>query len=126
MQSYSERLVIAETEGVVTNWTVPAGKRASLQSVVAANNSPAARSVYLLLRGEVVWSHVIPANEGVTLRFMLVAYAGEVVGALFLGSSEMGIAVSGFLFDDELGRDDEAMATTEGPPPPGLRDRSAG
>lgn len=94
---YSERFLTWAGSGFSPNYTVPAGQRAILKSIVSFNAGGTSVQVVLVVQGSNSWSVPVPGGQGaVSPPFMLVLYAGERL-QLYQGSSTMWSAVSGYL-----------------------------
>jgi hypothetical protein len=95
---YSERFLINTAVGT-KNFQVPAGKRAVVKGVSAFNTGQAEYSVYINIAGFTVWSAAVPAQRGAAPgTLMLVAYEGELVGAVNQ-TADLRTIISGFLLD---------------------------
>lgn len=96
---YSERFVGHWAAGPSPVYTVPAGKRAVIKSVVASNNNTAAGVIGIVINGNQVWNLSVPGSGGQTVGgIMLVLYAGETIASEHQ-FQYMFSAISGFLLD---------------------------
>lgn len=97
---YSVRFLLATGNGIVVTYTVPAGHRAVVRSVLATNEQATASYFYVQLNGFSIWAADLPAaRRSVDLECRLVAAAGERIGVYTVGP-EIRVAVSGYLFVD--------------------------
>jgi hypothetical protein len=104
---YSERFLSTDLENVWYSYFVPAGKRAVIKSIVAANVTTSVHECLVYLRGRPVVEQLVQArttfNPG---QLHVVAYAGE---EMRVNSSSSGLAVwvSGFLLTNPAGVTDD-------------------
>lgn len=104
MSLYSERLLVAVATGGWTGMTVPTGMRAVVRNVLVDNGSGVAGIATLALNTAQIVTWVTPGTPvEISLETRVVAYAGEVLQA-YLQFSPMIMTVSGYLFDDTIGR----------------------
>lgn len=97
---YSERFVTFPGGGYSATYTVPAGTRIVLKSVVGFNGTGSAAQVVLVLNGNNIWSVSVPGSSGgVSPPFMLPLYAGERL-QLYAGVVGLYCAVSGYRLVD--------------------------
>ena len=97
---YSTRLLIANSGGAWTGFTVPLGKRAVVMTCLAANNGASASSALVAVGGWTVWSRSVPVGASVLdVNMRLVAYAQEVIEARPQVNG-CAIIVAGYLFDE--------------------------
>lgn len=93
---YSVRFCLAN--GSEDTYVVPAGKRAVVKGVTAANPTPSAANVYLYIGTRLVLNLTIPAGTGAALGGqMVVLNAGETLKVL--PSPSTVAQASGFLLD---------------------------
>lgn len=93
--------------------TVPAGMRCVVRNVLVDNGPGVAGLAILALNTAQIVSWVAPATPiELSLETRVVAYAGETVQA-YLQFSPMIMTVSGYLFDDSLGRRTPPAAFSE-------------
>lgn len=103
---YSEQLVFAIDGGQWHSWSVPAGYRAVVRNVSAANWAAIASRVHVQVGTYAVYVvlHDFPAALGqVSLDTMAVVYAGEPIG-IFLDGENVHGQVNGYLFRDVEGK----------------------
>lgn len=100
--SYSTRFIHNTAQGFV-RWTVPAGHRAVLKSILGYNGTSAVANIVLELKRQNIWFVAVPGFSGAaSAPFMLPVYAGEEVG---IYNQVVGVqsALSGYLFVDAGG-----------------------
>jgi hypothetical protein len=91
---------MATGDSVQTTYTVPAGYRAVVRSVVGTNENTAGGRFYLYLQGFVGYVHVFPAaNSGVSIAMHQVTMAGQQIKCLTIGV-DLHVHVSGYLLRD--------------------------
>jgi len=82
------------------NWTVPAGKRAIVKSVVVVQTGATAGLAEILINNVACHIVQVPAAASASaLELLAVAYAGQVVGA-YASQANFDITVSGWLLSD--------------------------
>ena len=100
---YSERFVKLAAQGSVA-YTVPAGHRAVVTCITAANWSGTTRGGQVLAGGATVWRVSMPGTLlSLVEEMRVVVYAGEQVVAANDGA-DLYVTVSGYLFQDVTGR----------------------
>lgn len=108
--TYSETFVRTTALGVWTVYTVPAGMRAVVKSVLIINSSGSTGQAYVKVGGIYVMSVQFQASDRARLQEMMaVAYAGQKV-EVNLRDFAIDATVSGFLFG-------AAGAASNDPPP---------
>jgi hypothetical protein len=96
-QAYSERFLLQHGAAGVSYYTVPAGQRAVVKSIVARNYTATPANVFFYLAGYMVWFAVLQANSSTSLNnTMMVAYSGESL-QLQTDGTNTNAQVSGFL-----------------------------
>ena len=101
---YSERLLFANTPAAWTSWTVPAGMRAVIKSVVLTNNSGILAQIGVFAVGAPLYLAVLQAASAHASPTMtLPLYAGESIDA-YTQDQFTSVWVGGFLFEDTSGR----------------------
>lgn len=82
-------------------WTCPAGMRAVVTSIVAANHTPNAQSAWVTIANEAVFtSNSQGAYTTQSLQLRQVAYAGQPIQS-GITSPGMYMSVGGYLFHDD-------------------------
>jgi len=97
---YSERLVLSSVSDVWADYTVPAGKRAVVRSIVALSGATTPGAVGVVVGpADVLW-HTFQATNVTQLWDMRqVAYAGEVISCVITAGAAS-VVVAGYLFED--------------------------
>lgn len=116
---YSERLLHAFGEAIWTSYTVPAGYRAVVKSVVLVNNSGAAAQIGVFMAGRPFYIAVLQAYSAAASPAMTVAvYSGESLDA-YTDLLTTVVTVGGFVFEDPTGAEAPpgTTARTRRPPP---------
>jgi len=112
---YSERLLLASTNGVWSAYVVPSAKRAVVMTVAAANAGTATAQALVAVGGWTVFSRSVPVGASVLDTSMrLVAYAGERIEGRPSGAG-CAIIAAGFLFDDVAGARAPEYVESDGP-----------
>lgn len=100
--SYSERFLHGQGAGFTKSFTVPSGHRAVLRHIALTSSGTAGDWGQVIVAGVLVLTYYFPA----ALRYRyedvrFTAYAGEQL-TLAMGGSQMGGALNGFLFREDL------------------------
>ena len=110
MQVFTQRFLHVEGNtavAVTETYQVPEGKRAVVTSVVSTNTSGSTQWVWVALHGAYVWAHHYLASEAFMQATMRqVAYERETIVG-FSAATGLHLIVSGFLFDDPIGKPPE-------------------
>lgn len=118
--TYTVRFIATVASTVQVTYTVPAGKRAILTSVVSTNATSSEKSVEVRAAGIYVLSAIVPAYKSVALTgFRVVVYGGETIQCWHQAPGQHS-HVDGYLFDDVPGA--AADAVHELPVPRSMRD----
>lgn len=99
---YSERFLHGQGPGFTRSFTVPSGHRAVIRHVSLTSSGTAGDYGQCIVAGSVLLTYTFPAS----LRFHYeevrwTVYAGETM-TLATGGSQMGGALNGFLFREDL------------------------
>lgn len=102
---YSERFVTARGPNILTQWVVPAGRRAVVKSIVAVNAGSSPHLWQMFLAGSYAFGDTLPGPDlGRTYAVMQVLYGGQSLG-IWTTHIDIAVSVSGYLFDDPNGPD---------------------
>jgi hypothetical protein len=114
---YSERFILLTgSNGAVQTYTVPAGKRAILRSLLTRGIS-AGDGVNLTVNGVLIYIWRAPgANASANTDMRVVIYAGGTATLGLAGSAAAG-CLSGYLFDDPSLRKDVPLQAGTKPVP---------
>lgn len=113
---YTERFVAATTLNAWTSYTVPAGKRAIVMSVIAGNANANSASVYAQAGPAYLMYAVVPGHGTLSYtELRLAIYPGEQISAQ-RSSVDQTVVVGGYLFNVAPGKDLPPEAL-EGDPP---------
>jgi len=114
---YSQRLLSATGDAVVTRWTCPVGYRAVVKSIGAACGSAASQLYYAHINNVLFYMHSFPgANAGDNVNCAHVLYGGDVLGVTTVGLNCY-VTVSGYVFEDPVGRPADALDLEVAPAP---------
>lgn len=112
---YTERILYWEGGPVQLDWEVPEGKRVIVRQIAARSEHVAGGTVYLGVHG--IWAFqivipdsTVPGNEALSM----VAYERETVSIATSGVS-MSVVLTGWVFQDGVGRPEQAVEVTELP-----------
>ena len=100
--SYSERFLHGSGPGFTKSWTVPSGHRAVIRHIALTSSGTAGDWGQVVVAGALLLTYYFPA----AIRFhyeevRFTAYGGETM-TLATGGSQMGGALNGFLFREDL------------------------
>ena len=114
---YSTRLGRSGDAGVSVRYTVPAGHRAVIKSIVAAAVIAAPAQDQLGAAGQLLYIRTFQATPASLVESITaVVYAGETIDC-WVEKTDMWLTVSGFLFNDTvLARRDLRSELVEGSP----------
>jgi hypothetical protein len=116
---YTQRFLLVEgnTAAAVTKtYEVPEGYRAVVTSIMATNTGGGAQWCWVNLHGAYIWAHQFLATDlfkEVTCR--QVAYERETIRG-FSAATGLHLAVSGFLFEDLVGKPPETKPSVDREP----------
>lgn len=119
---YTERFFLVFDSTLTWNWTVPAGQRAVITTVLITPSSAAATTGWVLIGGKQAVKAQVQAGLGsFNVATRLAVYGGEVIGVL-MNQSSASIVVGGYLFSNAAAAGDDPPATIESEPPAWLLD----
>jgi hypothetical protein len=100
LKVYTHRFLLITTPATNISYTVPAGRRAVITSINAANTAGTANSAWVAVAGLWIALAALPATTGtLSLSCRIAVYAGEAITGK-LTASGAALAVTGYLFDD--------------------------
>lgn len=110
---YSVRFFVAAGSGIVTSYTVPAGRVAVVRSVVATSTVGAAAFAWLYIGPTPIYYLSFPEpGSARAVEMRQVVNAGEAV-RVYTSAPELFVAVSGYLFSNAMSGQVQGEVTRE-------------